>query len=175
MMGNVEQSGLTGAIEQDPGRGMSKRTHEPEFRSFVVEVEPRLRRAFVAAYGGERGRKATAEALAYAWENWEQLKTVTNVPGYLYRVGQSRTRSRMTPPSFSPVTPDREHLVEPALDEALKSLTERQRSAVLLVHAFGWTLQEVADHTGVKLTTIQNHLERGLAKLREKIGDVSHD
>ena len=40
--------------------------------------EPRLRRAFVAGYGSERGREATAEALAYAWERWAQIEPMPN-------------------------------------------------------------------------------------------------
>jgi len=34
----------------------------------------------------------TAEALAYAWENWDRLSSMKNPVGYLYRVGQSRAR-----------------------------------------------------------------------------------
>ncbi len=33
------------------------------FSAFFAAAEPRLRRAFVAAYGGDRGCEATAEAL----------------------------------------------------------------------------------------------------------------
>jgi hypothetical protein len=35
------------------------------FAEFVRVVEPRLRRAFVAAFGAQRGHDATAEALAW--------------------------------------------------------------------------------------------------------------
>jgi RNA polymerase sigma factor (sigma-70 family) len=48
----------------------------------------------------------------------------------------------------------------------LAQLSDRQRVAVVLVHGFGWTLREVAELTGTKITTVQNHLERGLARLR---------
>jgi DNA-directed RNA polymerase specialized sigma24 family protein len=64
------------------------------FEEFVREAEQRLRRALVAAYGSEAGRDAAAEALAYAWEHWERLQNIKNLPGYLYRVGQSRSRRR---------------------------------------------------------------------------------
>jgi DNA-directed RNA polymerase specialized sigma24 family protein len=37
---------------------------------------------------------------------------------------------------------------------------------VVLVHGFDWTLGEVAELCGVRVTSVQNHLERGLAKLR---------
>ena len=34
-----------------------------------------------------------AEALAWAWENWERVQGLTNPAGYLYRVAQSKSRS----------------------------------------------------------------------------------
>jgi RNA polymerase sigma factor (sigma-70 family) len=49
---------------------------------------------------------------------------------------------------------------------ALESLTHRQRLAVVLVYGYGWQLREVAETCGLAVTTVQNHLERGLAKLR---------
>jgi len=58
-------------------------------------------RAFVAAYGGERGREATAESLAFAWEHWDRISRMDNAPGYLFRVGQSRT-DRGAPSSHLP-------------------------------------------------------------------------
>jgi DNA-directed RNA polymerase specialized sigma24 family protein len=131
------------------------------FEVFVQRVEPRLRRALVAAYGPDRGYEATAEALAYAWEHWDGLGEVENVTGLLYRVGQSRTRSRKRRALFSTPTQS-----EPWF--------EAQRSAVVLVHGFNWTLREVGECTGVKVTTVQNHLERGLAKLR-KVMKVDSD
>jgi DNA-directed RNA polymerase specialized sigma24 family protein len=141
---------------------------EEAFTAFVIEHECRLRRAFVAAYGGQRGREATAESLAFAWEHWDRLSQMDNAPGYLYRVGRSRTRRRRTVLTF--VSEEhRDPIVEPGLAPALRTLSARQRTAVVLVHGFGWTLKEVADLTGTKITTVQNHLERGLAKLRQAL------
>jgi RNA polymerase sigma factor (sigma-70 family) len=56
--------------------------------------------------------------------------------------------------------------VEPGLPRALNGLSEKQRVAVVLVCGFGWQLREVAELFGVKTTTVQNHVDRGLAKLR---------
>jgi DNA-directed RNA polymerase specialized sigma24 family protein len=139
-----------------------------DFSAFFALAEPRLRRAFVAAYGGERGREATAEALAWGWEHWSEVEMMDNPIGYLYRVGRSRTRGRRFRVVFTPV--DRyEPWVEPGLGAALASLTERQRVAVGLVHGYGWTLREVAELCGLRVTTVQNHLERGLAHLRARL------
>ena len=140
-------------------------TDEADFTEFLHVAGPRLRRALASLYGPERGREAAAEALAYAWEHWDKVKELSHPVSYLYRVGQSRTRGRKRR-SFveRPAQDDPWH--EPALGPLLAALSERQRLAVVLVHGFGWTLQEVAELAGVKVTTVQNHLERGLAKLR---------
>jgi DNA-directed RNA polymerase specialized sigma24 family protein len=140
-------------------------TDRARFTAFVAEVEPRLRRALVAAYGADRGREAVAEALAWGWEHWSEVAAMANPAGYLYRVGQSRTRPRKELPRF--VAPaGAEPWVEPSLLPALSELTDRQRVAVVLVHGFGWTHREVAELTGVAVTSVQNHVERGLEKLR---------
>jgi len=147
---------------------------EKDFEHFLSEAEPRLRRALIATLGAQRGREATAEALSYAWENWPRVQRLDNPIGYLYRVGQSRTR----PPRFRAVFGRSENpdpWSEPALGRLLAELSERQRLAVVLVHGFGWTLREVADLTGTKVTTIQNHLDRGLAKLRAGLEVTPHE
>lgn len=147
---------------------------ERAFTRFVETTTPRLRRALVAAYGPDRGGEAVAEALAYAWEHWEDVSTMDNPAGYLYRVGQSRTRPRLRVPAFPPPPASDAPQIEPGLPAALDSLSEPQRIAVVLVHGFGWTHAEVADVTGVARTTVQNHLDRGLAKVRAELGATDH-
>jgi RNA polymerase sigma-70 factor (ECF subfamily) len=158
------------ASSKEPASGGSGNT-EVQFADFVATYEEQLRRAFVAAYGGDRGREATAEALAFAWENWTRVAQMTNAPGYLYRVGRSRTRQKRQALTYAP-PPLGESIFEPNLIPALKELTVNQRTAVVLVHGYGWTLREVGNLTGVKVTTVQNHLNRGLAKLRRKLNGV---
>ena len=136
-----------------------------EFEAFFSEVEPRLSRALVAVYGSERGREATAEALGWAWEHRHQLGKLDSPVAYLFRVGTSRTKHRNEPLVFE----RSEHIepwVEPGLGAALAALTERQRVAVVLVRGFSWTLREVAELTGIRVTTVQSNLERGLRNLR---------
>ena len=138
------------------------------FSDFARDVEPRLRQALVARFGTTVGREAAVDALAYGWEHWQRLSRLDNPAGYLYRVGQTRARRSVgrKQPTF-PATPEHhEHWVEPGLPAALESLSERQRTAVVLVHSFEWTQKEVAEVLGLSATTVQKHLERGLAKLR---------
>src|SRR5439155_17408877 len=136
------------------------------FEAFFTGAEPRLRRAFAAAYGANRGADATAEALSWAWENWARLSGMANPIGYLYRVGQSRTRRRKQPAVFPAVASAGVPWVEPALPDALRLLTEHQRVAVVLAHGFRWTHREVGELLRVSASTVQNHFERGLANLR---------
>jgi DNA-directed RNA polymerase specialized sigma24 family protein len=137
-----------------------------EFTSFVRDVEPRLRRALIAAYGRERGREATAEALAWAWEHWSRVEETQNPVAFLYRVGQSRSRRRRLRVAYERPASD-DVLVEPGLARALASLSQRQRTVVLLVHGAGWTQAEVGSVLGLRLSTVQKHTERAMNHLRQ--------
>lgn len=141
-----------------------------EFADFCTRAEPLLRRALVAGYGVERGREATAEALAYAWEHWERVQAMENSIGYLYRVGQSRSRDRRQGLSFPPVPAEAPGWIEPDLPEALTGLSERERLAVVLIEGFGWTHREVAEMAGLSPSSVQSYLSRGLRKLRRTLG-----
>ena len=147
-----------------------QRSREQAFTRFVKEIEARLSYALAAAYGPEVGAEATADALAYAWENWERIEKMSNPGGYLYRVGQSRSRRYRRPRVLFPRTTTAEAtLIDPALPAALEGLTRNQRVAVTLVHALGWTDREAADLLGISRSTLRTHAERGLNHLREKM------
>lgn len=145
----------------------------PDYAAFVQEIGGRLRVALISAYGVQVGEDATAEALAYAWEHWDRVSVMENPAGYLYRVGQTRAGRgifRRSPPLPRPRAVDSTPWVEPALAGALEELSPKQRTAVLLVHGFGWTISEVADVLGVAFSTAKVHLERGMGKLRDRLG-----
>lgn len=156
------------AVTPGPGKTSDDRA---AFERFVSEAGPRLGRALAAIYGFEDGRDATAEALAYAWENWPRLQHIANLPGYLFRVGQTRGRRRRQPVTdLFDIGQGGDYSFEPGLPKALASLTQQQRLAVVLVHGYGYTLREVAALTGTRPTTVQNHLHRGLSHLRKLLG-----
>lgn len=156
---------------------MPSRAVQLASEDFVVwceAVQPRLMVALVATYGPDRGREAVAEALAWAWEHQERLAGLREPVGYLYRVGQSRTRLRRLRTVYAR-SEWSEPWVEPALKRGLEALSRRQRLAVILVYGYGWTLAEVAELAGLKVTTVQNHLERGLARLRSILEVTTDD
>ena len=148
----------------------NKRSREQAFTRFVKETEPRLSYALAAAYGPEVGAEAAADALAFAWEHWERIERMGNPAGYLYRVGQSRSRRYRRPRVLFPrTTPDEPPFVEPALPQALEELTRNQRVAVTLIHALGWTEREAAELMGISRSTLRTHAERGLTHLRAEL------
>ena len=155
---------------------MSVDTRRATFTDFVTDVQPRLRRALTARCGAEQGREATADALAWAWEHWEKVQELDNPAGYLYRIGCRRAlrRKPALPLVREPITYD-DPRFEPELSHAFTQLTERQRTAVLLIHGFGWTYREVADMLGITIPSVQKHVDRGMAKLQTALGVTIHE
>ncbi len=139
-----------------------------DFESFFHEVEPRLRRAFVGSHGVDGAGDAVAEAMAWAWENWQQVQILGNPAGFLYRVGQSRTRARRTPELPAPDTlgiPE----IEPALVPALLDLSSSQRTAVWLVHGCQWRYAEAAEAMGISVSALGTHVSRAMERLRSTL------
>jgi DNA-directed RNA polymerase specialized sigma24 family protein len=143
-------------------------TRRDQYSRFAREAEPRLHIALAAAVGQEFGADATAEALAYGWEHWERIERMDNPVGYLYRVGRTSVRAPRRA-YFPPPPATRTPIVEPALPSALAKLTDRQRVAVVLVHGFDWSPQDVAALLEIDTPTVATHLRRGLAKLRKDL------
>jgi DNA-directed RNA polymerase specialized sigma24 family protein len=144
-----------------------------DFHRFVLEVEPRLRRALISTYGRERGRDAAAEALAWAFEHRDKLPAIDNPVAYLYRVGQSKSRLRRQVTVFErPVV--EEPWVEPQLARALAALPSKQRSAIVLVHGAGLTHSEAAALLHARTATVQKRVERALRQLRAQIVGGAH-
>jgi DNA-directed RNA polymerase specialized sigma24 family protein len=133
----------------------------------------RLRHVLVARYGWQLGIEAWHDTVAYAWEHHENLAAMANPVGYLYRVAQTSVRRQQRwgrHLSLPPVPADRLPDVEPGLPAAIAELSRQQRLAVLLVHAHGWTHEEAAHVLEIDVSTLRNHLRRGLLKLRTTLG-----
>ena len=141
----------------------------------LIQIEPRLRRALVARYGLDVGSEVAAEAVAWGVEHAELLEAMENPAGYLYRVGQSAARRwlrRRVTVIFprEPEWPDAADLPGDVFEE-LRRLKPDHRVAVLLVHGYGFTYQEVADLLEVSEAAVNNYVHRGLKTLRARLED----
>ncbi len=149
---------------------MPNRSDTNTFEEFFERAEPLLRDALSATVGTSTGLDAAADALSYGWEHWERVRDMENPIGYLYVVGRDRARRRQ--PKRAAMQPvDREQLpwVEPDLPDALARLPEQQRTVVMLVHCYQWTMSEVAQLLDVSKSTVQTHAERGIGRLRDDL------
>jgi RNA polymerase sigma-70 factor (ECF subfamily) len=169
-------------VKQNRGRRLSKDVVPSRdsctpvgesFEAFVESVSPRLSRAFVARYGVELGAEAFADALGWAWEHRDELASMENATGYLYRVGQTsvRTNLRRRRRAVLPVEESVHAMPEasPGLHVALAYLTDDQRAAVVLVHAHGYSYAEAAALLDISVSTLRNHVHRGMNRLRKRL------
>ena len=144
---------------------------ESSFLRFARAIEPGLRAALVSYHGPERGLEAVNDALLYGWRQWARVQRMKNPAGYLYRVGQRSARRRRKQPRPDPGQSGGDlPWIEPGLDSALDALTPRQRQVVVLIEAYEWTQQETADLLGLRASSVQTHLERGLMRLKSALG-----
>lgn len=142
---------------------------EEDFDVFVMRTQPQLERALAGHLPATRVGDAVAEALAYAWEHRDRVLSMVNPVGYLYRVAQSKARRRkqgFLPWSSDDALPD----IEPGLPAALAALSPKQSEAIWLVHATGMSHVEAGEAMGISASTVANHLERGMTRLRDELG-----
>lgn len=92
--------------------------------------------------------------------------------GYLFVVGRDlgRRRRRSTRAVFPAVAEQQLPWVEPGLTAALSTLSERERTVVILLHGYGWPMSEVATTLDISKGSVQTYANRGLGKLRRKLG-----
>lgn len=148
-----------------------KRPPRDEFTDFAREIEPRLRFALAGCVRPGQAREATQEALIYAWQHWDKIKTINNPGGYLYRLAKRRAwRVRKPEPRIQTVPVEDQLMIEPGLTDALTHLSKMQRQVVYLVEGLGMSQREVAEFLGVGRTTVETHLERGMNRLRRDLG-----
>ena len=134
---------------------VDQETSTDSFTDFVRVVEPRLRQALCAAFGGEVGRESASEALACGWEHWDRVSAMSNPAGYLWGVGRNHARRSRRPRLTFPVPPSENALwFEPGLLVAFAALSERERVTVMLVNGLEWTYSETAELLGVSKSTV---------------------
>lgn len=150
-----------------------------ETARLLADLEPRLRRAFVARFGWPDGTDVAADVMEWAWAHRDRLVGLDNPAGYLWRVGTSRSRrmhrwrreqGRLPTDLAGIADTATSGWFEPGLPAALNRLDHDTRTAVVLVHCFDWSYAEVATLLDVPLHTVRNRIHRGLASLRTELG-----
>jgi RNA polymerase sigma factor (sigma-70 family) len=157
---------------------IAERAPDEDFAAFADRIAVSLLQALVAVFGPEAGREAALDALAWGWEHWARLAGMQNPAGYLYRVGltagrrESRRRSRdELRADVDQDVPQEDQLPDPDLRHAVDALSPRQRAAVVMVVGHRMPLREAAEMLGCSISSLRNHVDRALRRLRTQLGD----
>ena len=155
------------------------RPEPPSFDEFFVQESDTLLRLLCVILGSRSQAEDVAqEALTKVFERWDRVGGMENPAGYLFTVAMNQARSehrkaaralkrlvRSTPANddvFAPVE-DRDEALQ-----ALAVLTPRQRAALVLTEALGYSGEEAATLLGIKASTVYALTHQARATLAQQ-------
>jgi RNA polymerase sigma factor (sigma-70 family) len=119
---------------------------------------------------------AAAEAMARALVHWKRIGDLPYRDGWVLRVTanvaldavrrQQRAQIHLPDPVEAVSPPEENIVLRTALVAALQALPRRQREAIVLVHLVGMSSTEAAASMNVSVSSVSQHMRRGLARLR---------
>ncbi len=145
----------------------------PDFASFFAEHYRSVATALALTLReDELANDATAEAMARAYQRWDEVGCFVNPTGWVYRVGLNWARSRRRKflrEVFGSESPEPESRpaaeIDPELDAALAKLPVEQRSVVALRYLLDWSEFQTAEALGIAPGTVKSRLSRALDRL----------
>jgi RNA polymerase sigma factor (sigma-70 family) len=126
----------------------------------------------------QEAENVAAEALARALVRWDTLASSPNLAGWIVTVstnlslGHIRKARRWSPLLGVPAS-QRAFAVDDRidLDEALSTISKRQRDVVVMRYFLDLSEAEIAGTMGISVGSVKTHLHRGLRNLRHVIGE----
>ena len=160
-------------------RGADRRGYE---EVFVDQRESLLRLGFLLCGDAHHAEEAVAEAFAKVWPHWRRGR-VNDERAYLRRalVNELTSRGRRRTLEGRVATRDQRPAPSGVVAEeiaerhrvlsALQRLPERQRAAVVLRFYADLSEADAAEALGMRVGTVKSQTSRGLARLRELLGE----
>ena len=148
------------------------------FEEFFLDEHPRLFRAlWLLTRDRHEAEELEQDAFVRVLERWDRVSSLTDPVGYLYRTAMNLFRSRLRRAAAGvgrALDPPREPSVEAveerdAVTRALGSLTPRERAAVVLMHALGFSSEEAGRALRIRPSTARVLAARGRARLRMEL------
>jgi RNA polymerase sigma-70 factor (sigma-E family) len=154
-------------------------------RTFEDAFPELFRAGYRAAYrvtgDAAASEDAASEALARAGLRWRRIRDrslpwVVRVATNL-AIDHTRRRARELRVTHGATADDGVESVQVSVDlhRALKALPKRQREVVVLRYFGDLSEREIADELGLAPGSVKSHASRGLAALRERLGDGTPD
>jgi RNA polymerase sigma-70 factor (ECF subfamily) len=158
--------------------GRSEAPRAPrDFDEIFLDVHDRLYRALYFITGNDTdAEELMQDAFLKLWERWDRVDTIDDPVAYLFRVALNgvRTRARRARVSarkLLPVTSARDPFddvdVREDVRRLLRSISPRQRAAIVLTEILGYGSEQAASIMGIKPTTVRVLASQGRAALRE--------
>ncbi len=119
-----------------------------------------------------------AETMVRAMGSWSRMRAFSFPWVSRVATNLSIDAIRRRAPASSPRTPvslDADATDRVMLLWAMRTLSSRQRQAVVLRYLVGLGEGEVAETMGLSPGTVKTHLARGLAELRTRFGDAAQE
>jgi len=153
------------------------------FEDFFRAEHVRLQQALYVVTGSDQeAQDLMQEAFLRVWERWDRVRVMVEPTGYLYRTAMNTFRSRLrrgarAARSLARLRPGPASQEFGGADQrdavarALKSLSERQRAAIVLTELLDFDSAEAASMLGVRPSTVRN-LAAQARKALERIMEV---
>lgn len=150
------------------------------FDAFFQDESDRLFRVLCVVTGSRsQAEDIGQEAFTKLFERWEQVAAMDNPTGYLYRTAMNLFRSdyRRAARALKRVVTFRgeaDDVFAPVEDRdeaarALAALTPRQRAALVLTEALGYSGEETGELLGIKASTVYALTHQARAALAETV------
>lgn len=143
------------------------------FEEFYARHRDEIGRALaITLRDDELAADALDEAMARAYQRWEQVGLFSNPAGWVYRVGLNWARSvvrKITRPGRAPrafEVVSASPFFDADVDRALRQLSVDQRAVVVCRFFIGYSEAETAVALGIKPGTVKSRLSRTLDTLR---------
>ena len=159
-------------------RGTAESSVAVSFEEFFDVESPRLFGALVLM-GGNRAEaeEIVQDAFLRVWERWDRVSRMESPAGFLYRTSLNLYRSRLRRAAVA--IRKATHLLaqDDALGEVetrdevarlLRSLTPREREALVLTAYLGYSTEEAGRLLGIKANTIRVLTARARSSLRRR-------
>jgi RNA polymerase sigma-70 factor (ECF subfamily) len=147
-----------------------------DFAGWYQSESGRVRTVLAGVCGDAAlAEEATAEAFAKAFARWSHVRSLDSPAAWVYKVALNEVRSRvrrrrherryLARQSLTPVPPPQEPRTD--LWDALRELSPKARTAVVLRYVADLTEPEVAAAMGVSTGTVGSILSRSRRRLAE--------
>ena len=152
------------------------RDHTDFDEFFGAHHDALLRMCWAVTLDREAARDIAQEAMCRAYERWDQLSG-SNPAAWCHTVAlnlvRSRWRRHRTAQRTVLTLRSSEDMVvsDPDLVAALRSLSGRQREAVVLHHLLDLDVAACAARMEISESSVKVHLQRGRAQLETLLGD----